>query len=116
VSQPASDSYKGRLAILADGGCNSSCEDFVMPFKDNSRALVVGETTGGSSGQPFMQDLGNEMMLVVGTKRESFPDGARFEGVGIRPDVEVRVKIADSQQHQDVVLQEAIRHLTQARF
>jgi hypothetical protein len=36
--------------------------------------------------------------------------------VGIRPDVEVRVKIADFQQHQDVVLQEAIRHLTQARF
>ena len=35
--EPSPDAYKGRLALLVDGGCFSACEDFVMPFKDNGR-------------------------------------------------------------------------------
>ncbi len=78
--------FTGRLAILIDAGCHSACEDYAMPFKDNGRAILVGEPTAGSSGQPYYEDLGNGMRLAVGTKREFFPDGSRFEGVGIDPD------------------------------
>ncbi len=86
---PAKDGFKGRLVLLVDGGCNSACEDFAMPFKDNGRARLVGETTAGSTGQPYMLDLGNGMMAMIGSKREMFPDGSRFEGVGIKPDIEL---------------------------
>ncbi|MDQ1184066.1 C-terminal processing protease CtpA/Prc [Agrobacterium larrymoorei] len=58
-----------------------------MPFKDNKRAEIVGETTGGSSGQPYLCDLGDGMRLWVSTKRQMFPNGARFEGLGIEPDI-----------------------------
>ncbi len=60
-----------------------------MPFKDNGRARLIGETTAGSTGQPYMLDLGNGMMAMIGSKREMFPDGSRFEGVGIKPDIEI---------------------------
>jgi hypothetical protein len=38
----------------------------------------------GLSGQPYVLDLGDGMLVLVGAKRESFPDGSRFEGVGVR--------------------------------
>jgi len=75
------------LPFLIDGGCYSSCEDFSMPFKDNHRALLIGQATSGSTGQPYVTDLGNGMLLLVGAKRAIFPDGTPFEGVGIKPDV-----------------------------
>ncbi len=112
VREPGKEHFKGKLALLVDGGCNSACEDFVMPFKDNGRALIVGQTTAGSSGQPYMLDLGDQMMLMVGAKREMFPDGSRFEGVGIKPDVEAAPTIEDIRRGRDRALESA---LTQAR-
>ena len=106
--QPPKDGFKGNLALLVDGGCHSSCEDFTMPFKDNRRALIAGETTAGNTGQPYMLDLGDGMTLMVGAKREMFPDGSRFEGVGIRPDLEIAPALEDIRQGLDAVL-EAVR-------
>jgi len=51
--QPAKDAYSGRVFILVDRFCGSACEDFVMPFKDAGRATIIGETTQGSSGNPY---------------------------------------------------------------
>jgi carboxyl-terminal processing protease len=81
--------YTGPLVILIDEGCHSACEDFVVPFKDNRRATLVGEATAGSSGQPYVTGLGEGMLVAIGAKREYFPDGSRFEGVGITPDERV---------------------------
>jgi carboxyl-terminal processing protease len=111
VEQPAKDGYKGKLALLVDAGCLSSCEDFVLPFKSNGRAFNVGETTGGSTGQPYFLDLGSEMLLMVGSKREMFPDGSRFEGVGIKPDLEIAPSVEDVRQERDVVLEAARKRL-----
>lgn len=79
-------SIQGPLTILIDRRTFSAAEDFVMPFKDTKRAEIVGETTGGSSGQPCLRDLGDGMRLWVSTKRQMFPNGAPFEGLGIEPD------------------------------
>ena len=92
---PENPVYTGRVILIADLMCGSACEDFVMPLKFSGRATVVGETTGGSSGQPYMYDFGNGMLFRVGTKRTYFPDGSEFEGVGIKPDIEVIPTPAD---------------------
>lgn len=84
--EPVGGAFRGPLKILIDGGVFSTAEDFVLPFKDNGRALIAGEVTGGSSGQPYVCDLGGGMQLWVGTKRQYLPDGGPFEGVGIAPD------------------------------
>jgi carboxyl-terminal processing protease len=85
--EPDKGAFKGRITILIDNGTFSAAEDFVAPFKDNMRAEIVGETTGGSSGQPYVRDLTDGMRLWVGAKRQIFPNGSPFEGIGIEPDV-----------------------------
>jgi carboxyl-terminal processing protease len=108
TSEPDNPVFKGRLVILADGGCGSACEDFVMPFKDNGRATVVGETTAGSTGQPYIYDFGDGMILLVSSVREYFPDGAEFEGVGIRPDIEVPLTAEEIKSGADSALARAL--------
>ncbi|HEV3471044.1 MAG TPA: S41 family peptidase [Pyrinomonadaceae bacterium] len=113
--RPGEPVFKGRLVILADGGCGSACEDFVMPFKDNGRATVIGERTAGSTGQPYLHDFGNGMMIVVGSIRTSFPDGSPFEGVGIAPDIEMPATVKDLMEGTDAVLQRAVEEAGKPR-
>ncbi len=37
------------------------------------------------------------MTLFIGSKRELFPEGFRFEGAGIDPDIEICPAVADLQ-------------------
>ena len=105
---PSGDPYRGEIYILVDGDCASACEDFVAPFKETHRAVIVGEPTWGSTGQPIVTDFRNGMSLSVSTKRESFPDGSQFEGIGIIPDTEVHPTADDLRTGTDPVLDKAI--------
>jgi carboxyl-terminal processing protease len=104
---PSADAYAGRLFVLVDRFCQSACEDFVMPFKDTRRAVVVGETTQGSSGNPYRATLGLGMNVRIGAMRYRFPDGAAFEGIGIAPDVNVERRVSDIVAGRDAVLERA---------
>jgi carboxyl-terminal processing protease len=104
---PTAEAYGGRLFLLVDRFCGSACEDFVMPFKDTGRATVIGETTQGSSGNPYRVDLGYGMNITVGAVRYTFPDGTAFEGVGIVPNVGVERTLADVIAGRDAVLERA---------
>ena len=115
VIDPGEPVFKGRLFILADGNCGSACEDFVMPFKDNGRATVIGERTAGTTGQPYLHDFGNGMLIVVGSIRTYFPDGAPFEGVGIAPDIEAPARLSDLRDGTDSVLARAVEEASKAR-
>ena len=78
-----------------------------MPFKDTGRAVIIGETTQGSSGNPYRTDLGFSMSIAVGAVRYTFPDGTAFEGVGIVPNVAIERKLSDIIAGRDVVLERA---------
>jgi carboxyl-terminal processing protease len=106
--QPAHTLYSGPLYILIDGGCISACEDLIVPFKDNHRAVIIGDRTAGSTGQPYWHEFENGMGFSVSTKREYFPDGAPFEGVGVAPDVEVHTSADDLKNGRDPVMARAM--------
>lgn len=108
VVKPGTPVYTGRLVVLIDDGCASACEDFVLPLKVSGRATLVGEATQGSTGQPYMRSFGDGLSFRVSTKRVYFPDGGRFEGVGIEPDVEVIPTPADLRAGRDVALERAL--------
>lgn len=110
--EPAAEAHRGRLALLIDGTVGSAAEDFAMPFKDNGRAVLIGETTAGSSGQPHAIDLGDGFRAWVGAKREAFPDGTMFEGVGIAPDLIMERTAVDLWESRDRVLTAAIDAIT----
>jgi carboxyl-terminal processing protease len=109
---PGSNAFRGRVILLVDGGCVSACEELVEPFKDSGRGIVVGETTEGSSGMPYLYDFHNGMILKIAVKRQYFPDGSEFEGVGIKPDVEVRPTIDSLKNRRDVMLEKALEFAT----
>lgn len=103
--------YGGVIAILVDHQCASFCEDFVMPFKDNHRATLVGETTAGTYSQTYFTNFDNGMMLNVAVSHEVFPNGDPFEGVGISPDIQVVPTVDDIRSHSDIVLSRALHLL-----
>jgi carboxyl-terminal processing protease len=100
--------FTGRLVLLVDRGCASFCEDFVMPFKDNHRATVIGDTTAGTYAQTHYTAFANGMRLSMALTRVVFPNGNTFEGVGIAPDVAVTPTVDDIRAHTDVELQRAL--------
>lgn len=105
---PRDPVYSGRLFLLVDRSCTCACEDFVMPFKFAKRAVLVGETTAGTFAFTTFNTFENGMMLNVAAIRRTFPDGSRFEGVGISPDVEIHPTAQDLKQGRDVVLNKAL--------
>ena len=107
--------YTGDLVILVDEGSHSASEDFTQPFKENGRATIIGNTTAGSTGQPYSEKLGDGMSFRIGTKREHFPDGSRFEGIGIAPDVRIVPRAQDLQEGRDPELERALEILGHER-
>ncbi|MCM2292820.1 S41 family peptidase [Allorhizobium sp. BGMRC 0089] len=112
IAQPKPDAWPGSMAILADAGCASAGEDFVLRFQQGGRGLVLGEPTWGSTGKPYCRrfpELG--MSFRVSTKREYFADGRPFEGVGVTPDRAIPLTRKELQTGEDAQLEEAVRIL-----
>ena len=99
--------YAGRLVILIDGSCASACEDFVMPFKDNHRATLIGDATYGSYSDTYFTNFDNGMMLNTATTRVVLPDGSPFESIGISPDIAIARTVDDIRSRADSALTRA---------
>ena len=80
LNKPDQPIFTNDLIVLVDERCGSACEDFAMPLKFSGRATLIGRSTTGSSGQPYMFDFGNGMSFRISTKRQCCPDGSTFEG------------------------------------
>lgn len=100
--------YTGPLVVLTGPGTYSSAEDFLVPLQYSGRAILVGERTAGSTGNPIQVPLPGEGMLWVVSKRDMFPDGREFVGIGISPDVEVHQTQKDLLNGTDPVIQKGI--------
>ena len=100
--------YRGRIVLLSDERCGSSCEDFVMPMVISRRARFVGARTKGTTGMIFTEQLDKNAELAVGTIHESFPNGAPFEGVGIEPTDPVPLRVDDVRANRDAALERAL--------
>jgi len=100
--------YSGPLVVLTGPATFSSAEDFLVPLQYSGRAVLVGEKTGGSTGNPIMVPLPGGGMFKVVSKRDMFPDGREFVGIGISPDVEVHPTQRDLRSGTDPVLDKGI--------
>jgi carboxyl-terminal processing protease len=72
------------------------------------RGITVGEATGGSTGQPLSIKLPGGGSGRICVKRDRFPDGREFVGVGVAPDIEVKRSIDDVRAGRDAVMVRAI--------
>jgi len=111
---PRAPVFHGQMIFLVDGGCASACEDLLEPFKESGRGTLIGETTEGTSGPGYSHDFGNGMTLGIAIKRRYFPDGSEFEGIGIKPDIEIHSSVQDLKDGKDPVLDKAVELIEKA--
>ena len=82
--------YSGRIAVLVNAGTFSSAEDFSSVLQGNRRAVLVGEPTGGSTGNGVRICLQEGVSWAnICSKHDVSPDGFEFVGHGLQPDIPV---------------------------
>lgn len=90
----------------------SAAEDFLVPLRNIKHIKTMGEITAGSAGTPYEIPLpGSSAYICV--LQSYYPDGKKFVGVGITPDIEVKRTILGIINMQDEVLNRAIQYLNQ---
>jgi C-terminal processing protease CtpA/Prc len=114
VTPSRKDPFLGPVAVLTGPETFSAAENFVVLLHASKRATVVGERTGGSSGQPLMIDLPGGVKARVCTLHETYPDGREFVGVGVIPDIEIHPTAVDIATDRDVVLEKGLALLKAA--
>ena len=94
--------------ILTSHSTYSAAEDFIIPFDFSNRALLVGETTAGSTGNPRRVPLPGGGNFRVVTLRTLYPDGTDWVGTGVKPDVEVHLSQQDIYEGKTPILTKGI--------
>ncbi len=74
----------------------------------------MGEASGGSTGQPLSFPMPGGGTARVCAKRDSYPDGKEFVGVGVIPHVVVKQTVNGIRTGRDPVLDAAVQHLKAA--
>jgi carboxyl-terminal processing protease len=103
--------YLKPVIVLTSARTYSAAEDFAAVFDAMKRGRIVGEATGGSTGQPLSIPLPGGGYFRVCTKHDRYPDGTEFVGVGIKPGVEAHSTVDDFRTGKDAVMEAALRLL-----
>ncbi len=105
-------SYTGPLVVLVGPHTASAAEDFIVALDYSNRALLIGSRTAGTTGNPLIVPLPGGGFFSVCTKRDSYPDGREFVGIGIDPDIGVEPTQLDLLQGRDLALEKAIEAIS----
>lgn len=81
--------------VLTSGRTFSAAEEFTYNLQTRKRATIVGEVTGGGANPGGVVPLPHGMTVFVPTGRAINPiTKTNWEGVGVKPDVEVTAETA----------------------
>ncbi|MBX3394895.1 MAG: hypothetical protein KF841_05970 [Phycisphaerae bacterium] len=92
VGNPEDRRIKCPVIILMGPNNMSSCESFLLMMKQAKGVTLVGGKSSGSSGNPKALTLENDVTMFIPSWKDFMADGGVLEGVGIKPDIVVRVK------------------------
>ncbi|MES2265810.1 MAG: S41 family peptidase [Bacteroidota bacterium] len=103
---------KTPLVVLAGNNTASAAEDFLIILSTlKGRATVMGQRSYGSTGQPMPLALPALSQSRICTKRDTYPDGRDFVGLGVIPDIEIERTPDDVINGKDGVLQRALKEI-----
>jgi C-terminal processing protease CtpA/Prc len=89
----------------------SAAEEFLL-FLDKSKQIIrIGQHSNGSNGQPYMIDLPGGGSMRICTQHCTYPDGRKYVGYGVKPDIEVSETVDDFINSRDAALLEAMKYL-----
>jgi carboxyl-terminal processing protease len=104
--------YDGPLALLVDGLSMSTSEIFAGGLQETGRARLFGVTTGGQALPALMGRLPNDDVLMHVFANLVTPGGARLDGRGVVPDVELPLERTKLLAGRDVHLEAALEWIT----
>ena len=104
--------FAGGVVLLTSPRTFSAGEDMAVAFRQSRRGLIIGEATGGSTGQPLQFDLPGGGKARICTKHDSFADRSEFVGVGVQPDIAAHLSRTDISENRDSVVQTAVDSLS----
>lgn len=103
--------YAKPVAVLTSAATFSAAEDFAVAFDGMQRGTLVGEATGGSTGQPLFIKLPGGGSARICTKQDTYADGRAFVGVGVQPQHIVKPTVEGMRAGRDEVLEAALAQL-----
>lgn len=106
--------YTKPVVVLTSPRTFSAAEDFVVAFDAMKRGPIVGEPTGGSTGQPLSIQLPGGGGALICAKHDSYIDGREFVGYGVQPTRMVKPTVADFRAGHDAVLNAAVEEIRKA--
>jgi len=111
IEPKGSYQFTKPVVVLTSRLTSSSAEDFVMYMRELPNVTIVGDTTGGGTGNPIFRELPNGWNFRLSTAYAETADHQLVDGKGIIPDVVVQTSAADSISGLDRILEKGIEIL-----
>lgn len=96
------------VMALSNRLCFSTTEWFLAQMKAIPQATIIGDTTGGGSGNPLIRQLPNGWTFRLSNSQKQLPEGRDYQYTGIYPDFPVWISYNDSIRGIDTILETAI--------
>ena len=103
--------YDKPVVVLISARTFSAAEDFTVAFDFMKRGKLIGQATGGSTGQPLNFSLPGGGFARICTRHDTYPNGKEFIGIGIIPDIVVKKTIKDLRSGTDMAKEIALQLL-----
>jgi len=120
IQQPAAHHYTGKVYVLINGFCMSSCADVTAVLAHHKKAVFFGEETGGgyqgnNSGlMPRTTLVPTRLQLTV--PLQSYYNAVAPDvhvGHGTMPDIPVSASVEELIAGKDVVMEAALKYIQQ---
>lgn len=85
------DCFKAPMVVLCNKSTASAAELFTAALRDYDMATIVGETTYGKGSMQTTKLLSDGSAIKMTTALYTPPSGESYDGIGIVPDVEVKL-------------------------
>jgi carboxyl-terminal processing protease len=108
VVNPQPGAYLGKVAVLIDQMCASTCEILAAGLADIGRATTFGTRTAGAALPSLIEPLPSGDLLQYATANYVLADGEALEGAGLAPMVEIELDPATLRAGKDGQLEAAI--------
>ena len=105
---PRPEPFRGPLAVLVDGCSGSTAEILAGGLKDIGRARIFGTRSAGAALPSVIDKLPNGDGFQYAIANYISKGGQPLEGIGVKPDEEVRLTRASLLEGRDPVLDTAI--------
>ena len=96
------------IVILTNRGCYSATESFVLMMKTLTKVVMIGDTTGGATGNPSVSYLPNGWRYTLPTWQARDIQGKLIEDVGIAPDIPINMTESSISMKRDLILEKAL--------